>query len=66
MDMVISALQRFLRDEDGQDNIEYGLLAALIAIAVLAILLEFANPLQTLYDLVLSTVESAAAKVPGS
>ena len=35
MDSVRQSLNKFLRDEDGQDVVEYGLLIATIAIVVL-------------------------------
>lgn len=34
--MSMSSIERFLRDEEGQDVVEYGLLIATIAIVVLA------------------------------
>ncbi len=36
MDQMIGAVRRLLSREDGQDLIEYGLLAALIAIVAIA------------------------------
>ncbi len=36
MSMSMSSIERFLRDEEGQDVVEYGLLIATIAIVVLA------------------------------
>ncbi|HTV81413.1 MAG TPA: Flp family type IVb pilin [Acidobacteriaceae bacterium] len=34
---------KFMREESGQDNIEYGLLAALIALAVVGAMSSLAN-----------------------
>ena len=36
MKKLISGIQRFLRDEEGATAIEYGLIAALIAVVIIA------------------------------
>ncbi|WP_233862506.1 Flp family type IVb pilin [Paraburkholderia adhaesiva] len=36
MNQFISGVKRFIKDEDGVTAIEYGLIAALIAIAIIA------------------------------
>lgn len=50
----------FFRDERGQDNIEYGLLASLVAIVVLLILLGFGSPLNKLYEVVINALNLAS------
>lgn len=61
MDKIKSAVLRFLRDEEGQDIIEYGLLAAFIAIAVAALLVSFKTELTSIYQHVLDKLTAAAA-----
>lgn len=51
----------FMRDEEGQDIIEYGLLAAFIAIVVAAILMGFSDKLTTIYNKILDALTNAAA-----
>jgi len=36
MERVVGLITRFVRREDGQDLVEYGILAALIAVVVMA------------------------------
>ena len=48
---------RFVREEEGQDLIEYSLLAALISIACIAILREVATEINRVF----SKVETALA-----
>jgi Flp pilus assembly pilin Flp len=43
-------LRRFLKDERGQDLVEYGLLAAIIAIAGALILPQIAPKMNTAYQ----------------
>lgn len=54
------AIPAFLRDEEGQDIIEYGLLAAFIAIVVAAILMSFDDKLTTIYNKILNALTNAA------
>jgi Flp pilus assembly pilin Flp len=42
-------IQRFVRDEDGQDIIEYALLAAFVSICAIAAILLIRPQIQTLY-----------------
>ncbi len=65
MSKITSVLQSFLRDEEGQDIIEYGLLAAFIAIAVATLLASFSGELKIIYQKVLTAL-TAAASQPGS
>ncbi len=36
MEMFVKTMKRFMRDEDGVTAIEYGLIAALIAVVIIA------------------------------
>lgn len=56
MDKIKSFTVRLLRDEEGQDIIEYGLVAAFISVVLAAILLEFSTPLNAIYEHVLAGV----------
>jgi Flp pilus assembly pilin Flp len=66
MSKIISALQRFLQDEEGQDIIEYGLLAAFIAIAVAGLLFLFSDQLKTIYQAILNALSTAGSVAGGS
>ena len=59
MDKITKAVSGFLRDEEGQDIIEYGLLAAFIAIAVVVTLVGFKTELERIYKAVLDALKSA-------
>lgn len=49
----------FFEDDKGQDNIEYGLLASLIAIVLVVLVQGFKSPLNTLYGVVLNALNLA-------
>lgn len=55
----VSAVANFVRDEEGQDIIEYALLAAFISIVVLVLLLAFRGPLQGVYLKILNALNQA-------
>lgn len=46
--------QQFLNDEDGQDLIEYALLAVLISVACVAAISPVANAIQNVFDTISS------------
>lgn len=52
-------LQRFVREEDGATAIEYGLIAALIAVAIVAVLLTLGPQLSQVFSKVQTTLENA-------
>lgn len=56
---VSAAIKSFVRDEEGQDIIEYGLLAAFIAIVVAAILFLMEGPLEGIYNAILEALNNA-------
>ena len=61
---IAKFIQKFVRDEEGVTAIEYGLLAALIAVAIMATVTTLGGTLKTMFQLVstnLSTASSAAA-----
>lgn len=64
MGKLVTALQRFLDDEEGQDVIEYGLLAAFIAIVAAAILFLFSTPLTAIYQRILDFLNAAQSSLP--
>lgn len=49
MQRVLSAVTRLVRECDGQDLIEYGLLAALIAIVAMAAVSTLGNTISNLF-----------------
>jgi Flp pilus assembly pilin Flp len=51
MDSVRQSLNNFLRDEDGQDVVEYGLLIATIAIVVLVATTLFGGAIRDWFTL---------------
>ena len=52
---------RFLRDEEGQDLIEYALLAALIALACVLAMTAVGDGINTLFNRVKTDLTNAAA-----
>jgi len=46
----VQLLQWILREEDGATAIEYGLIAALIAVAMITAMQGFSNELQTTFN----------------
>ena len=54
-------IARFVRDEQGQDLIEYALLAGFISLAVVTAVVNVGTSLNTLYGNVESQVDNAAS-----
>jgi pilus assembly protein Flp/PilA len=50
----------FVRDEDGATAIEYGLIAALVSVAAIGALTAMGNSLSTMFNMVSSSLSSAA------
>lgn len=48
--MLSSAIVRFLNNEDGATAIEYGLIAAMIAVGLIVAMTTFGNNLTTLFN----------------
>ena len=53
-------IARFVREEEGQDLIEYALLAGFISLAVVAAVTQVGTSLNTLYGAVQTQVDDAA------
>ncbi len=66
MSNISTAIARFVRDEEGQDIIEYGLLAAFIAIVAAVLLIAFRGPINNIYTAILNALNAANAALPNS
>ncbi len=55
----------FLRDESGATAIEYGLIAALISVGIIAALTEFADSNKAVHDFVRTSLEDAVSGAGG-
>jgi Flp pilus assembly pilin Flp len=49
MNRVLSVLMRLVRQDDGQDLIEYALLVTLIAIALIGVVSQLGNTINTIF-----------------
>jgi pilus assembly protein Flp/PilA len=54
-------LTRFVREEEGQDLIEYSLLAALISIVCITVLGEIGTAVNDLFGVIRDAINDAAA-----
>jgi len=52
-------IKRFIREDDGATAIEYGLIAALIAVAIVAVLLTLGPQLSAVFTKVQTTLSGA-------
>jgi pilus assembly protein Flp/PilA len=50
MEKVISATRRFMRDEEGVTAIEYGLIASLIAVAIILSVTSVGDALKATFE----------------
>ncbi len=57
---MLTLVKRFLRNEDGATAIEYGLIAALIAVAIVAVLLVLGPQLAGVFTTVSNNLGAAA------
>lgn len=64
LSMETDSLRRGLRGEDGQDLIEWALLAAFIAIVIVVLLFSFRDPLLGLYQNILDHLDFANGHLP--
>ena len=60
MNNFFVVIQKFIRDEEGVTMIEYGLIAALIAIAVITTVFAIGTNLNTLFEKVKNCVSGLA------
>ena len=56
---IAKFIQKFIRDEQGVTAIEYGLLAALIAVAIMTTVTAMGSTLKSMFGLVNTTLASA-------
>ena len=63
MSKFIQKAGRFIRDEDGVTAIEYGLIAALIAIGIIAALSTIGKDLKTVFSTIAADLDSAVAGI---
>ena len=49
MERVLAAVKRLVRRDDGQDLLEYGLLAVLIAVVLIAGMTSIGNTIMTVF-----------------
>ncbi|MCP1117568.1 Flp family type IVb pilin [Robbsia andropogonis] len=60
--LVKARIQTFGRDEDGATAVEYGLIAGLIAVAIIVALTTLGGKLSTMFSSIASTVDAQATK----
>lgn len=63
MSKFIQQASRFVRDEGGVTAIEYGLIAALIAIGIIAALTTVGKDLKTVFATIADDLDSAVAAI---
>ncbi|AOI80549.1 MULTISPECIES: Flp family type IVb pilin [Burkholderia] len=63
MSKLVQQVSRFVRDEDGVTAIEYGLIAALIAIGIIAALSTVGKDLKTVFSTIADDLDSAVAAI---
>ncbi|WP_321953577.1 Flp family type IVb pilin [Burkholderia cenocepacia] len=63
MSKFIQQVGRFVCDEDGVTAIEYGLIAALIAIGIIAALSTVGKDLKTVFTTIADDLDSAVAAI---
>ena len=56
----MTLIRRLINDESGATAIEYGLIAGLVAVAIIAALMTLSDSLNNLFGTISDTVESAA------
>ena len=59
--MLLATLKNLLRDESGQDLIEYALVAALIALGAITAMGKVATGISTAFSTIASNLTSAVA-----
>ncbi|MEL7430321.1 MAG: Flp family type IVb pilin [Pseudomonadota bacterium] len=55
----MKTLNRFLRDESGATAIEYGLIAALISVAIITAVTNFGSANEAMYNEITTAVDGA-------
>lgn len=64
MEKFMQGVNRFIRDEEGVTAIEYGLLAALIAVMIIAGATVIGTQLDLTFGFIGTELETAVAKQP--
>ncbi len=57
-------LKRFLKDESGATAIEYGLIAALVSVAIIAAVTALGTSLSGVFDGIATELDAAATPAP--
>ncbi len=57
---MLKTLKTFVKDESGATAIEYGLIAALVAVGLIAALTALGGALQNIFNTVATTLNSAS------
>ena len=60
-----TSIRQFLKDEEGVTAIEYGLIAGLVAVAIIAALLSLSDGLNTLFESIGDKLGDIAEQVEG-
>ncbi|AKM05392.1 Flp family type IVb pilin [Burkholderia pyrrocinia] len=63
MKRIIEKIAWFARDQSGVTAIEYGLIAALIAIGIIAALSTIGTDLKTVFSTIAASLDSAVAAI---
>jgi pilus assembly protein Flp/PilA len=61
MDNLIAKLQTLLKNEEGQDLVEYGLVVALIAFGAVAAMQALGTEISTVFSQITSVLQSSIA-----
>ena len=56
---IVQSIRRFVRDEEGVTAIEYGLIAALIAVAIIGTVTTVGTSLQSVFTAISDALTSA-------
>ena len=56
----MNALNRFFKDESGATAIEYGLIAALVSVAIITVLGLLGDELNNIFNLIVTALKGAA------
>ncbi len=54
---MLASIQKFLRDEEGATAVEYGLIAALIAVVILGAVSGIGEQLKTVFEEILAALK---------
>ena len=63
---MLDILKRLVKEEDGQSMVEYGLILALVAVAVVGIMTTMGDELSTLFTNIKDTISSNSSTGSGS